>query len=55
MAIKQKVIRTYPPSWTVTTEHLEKELSNGWRVKMRTIIQRENGETIIEYILEKDE
>ena len=55
MARKQKVVRTYPPGWTHSSELLEQLLEKGWLVKMRTTIVYKDNTTIIEYILEKDE
>lgn len=54
MALKQKVVRTFPQGWSTTTSDLQVFLNEGWKVKMRTIIKGDEGEAI-EYILEKDE
>lgn len=53
---KQKVVRTFPSGWTVTTDNLEKYLDKGWFVVSSNIfIIHKEGVQGIEYILEKDE
>lgn len=51
--IIQQCVRTYPNSWTKTTELLNELLSQGYFVKMCHEISCNNSEMCLEYIVEK--
>jgi len=46
---KHKVVRTYPPGWTITTEHLKALLNEGYTVVYITPLI----DGIVEYIVAK--
>lgn len=51
----QKVIRTYPNTYTHPTENLAKALSEGYKVVMCNKIYLKGGNDGLEYIVEKEE
>lgn len=52
--VKQAVVRTYPNNYRVTMGMLDEYLEAGYTVAMVNTITMECGETILEYIVEKE-
>ena len=52
---KQKVIRTYPNSWTYPTDNLQKAMNQGYCVVMCNKITFKDNTEVLEYIVEKEE
>lgn len=50
----QKVVRTYPKGWIVTTEKLNKLLESGYVVVMCNSTTLTGNTTCLEYIVEKE-
>jgi hypothetical protein len=51
---QQKVVRTYPKTFTNATTALEKALADGWVVVMANPFDCGNDKKGIEYILQKE-
>ena len=52
---KQKVVRTYPNSWTYPTDNLQKAMNQGYCVVMCNKITFKDNTEVLEYIVEKEE
>ena len=52
---KQKVIRTYPSSWTHSTDNLQNAMNQGYCVVMCNKITFKDNTEVLEYIVEKEE
>lgn len=50
----QKVVRTYPKGWTVTTDKLSELLESGYVVVMCNSTTLQGSTTCLEYIVEKE-
>ena len=52
---KQKVVRTYPNSWTHSTDNLQNAMNQGYCVVMCNKITFKDNTEVLEYIVEKEE
>ena len=54
---KQKVVRTYPNSWTHSTDNLQNAMNQGYCVVMcnKIIFKDKDNTEVLEYIVEKEE
>ena len=52
---KQKVVRTYPNSWTHSTDNLQNAMNQGYCVVMCNKITFKDNTEVLEYIVEKRE
>ena len=52
---KQKVVRTYPSGWSLTTDLLQEAMDEGYCVVMCNKITFKDNTEVLEYIVEKEE
>lgn len=52
---KQKVVRTYPNSWTHSIDNLQNAMNQGYCVVMCNKITFKDNTEVLEYIVEKEE
>ena len=52
---KQKVVRTYPNSWTHSTDNSQNAMNQGYCVVMCNKITFKDNTEVLEYIVEKEE